>query len=912
MTPTSRIGLACLATLLACDGPTPPSTFGSLDLRVVVAPGGIDSLQSGIVRLLDGPSQKSPQTVTPGQPVTIDRLLPGTYAVVLEGFIDTEVVYFGKTPNIQVNAGQTATPSVNFDVFVPAIDSLRATGTAKTYTVYFKAILGIASYKVDWAEDASFTTNLNSLTTSQLSVTITAPNYGGSFVRVRAIDPYGPTGRASLSQSIVLTPPPVINLSKDSVLPNVRRGDPTYMDSVIVTNGGGGTLSGLSVTAPSYSPGQPTGWLVATLSAPTAPSKLILQATPGSLPETTYTATVNVLSLVAANSPRTVAVAFTINTSADYLIFTGQPTNAVAGKTISPVQVAAKDVLGSTVASFTDSVRVAITSGSGTSGAGLSGTVTRVAVAGVATFNDLNIDKSGTGYTLQASALVGGTTILAPASNAFNITPDTATHLAFTVQPGGAQADSVFAPPVKVSALDARNNVATSFSRNVTVAIGTNPPGNGILSGTLIVVPAAGVATFPNLRIDKAGIGYTLTANVTGLTGAVSGAFNIISSAISPTLSTVVANPGTIPAGSGASTITVTAKDGSGNPVQGATVSLSATGSGNSLTQPGTATNAQGVASGSLSSTVAEQKTVTATINGVIINQQATVTVTTSGCTNCWTSRAPLLTPRTGHGIGVVNGRMFAVGGYNGTYLATVEEYDTTTNTWLPRKSMPTARRRLAVGVVNGKLYAVGGYNGAYLKTVEEYNPNTDTWKTVDSMPTPRHRLAVAVANGRLYAIGGQNTNGTLRTVEEFDPVANGWTPVDSLATGRYGLAADSAAGVVYALGGYNGSYPTAIEAFNLTTKTWSTVASQPTPLIGRSGLGLGVVNGKLYAVGGYNGAFLSTVEEYNPATNTWTTKQPLPSVRAALAAGVVNGRLYAVGGDIGGPALATVEVFVP
>ena len=45
------------------------------------------------------------------------------------------------------------------------------------------------------------------------------------------------------------------------------------------------------------------------------------------------------------------------------------------------------------------------------------------------------------------------------------------------------------------------------------MAIGTNP-GGGTLSGTSPVAAVAGVATFTNLSIDKAGTGYTLTASV--------------------------------------------------------------------------------------------------------------------------------------------------------------------------------------------------------------------------------------------------------------------------------------------------------------------------------------------------------------------------------------------------------------
>jgi galactose oxidase-like protein/invasin-like protein/Big-like domain-containing protein len=99
---------------------------------------------------------------------------------------------------------------------------------------------------------------------------------------------------------------------------------------------------------------------------------------------------------------------------------------------------------------------------------------------------------------------------------------------------------------------------------------------------------------------------------------------------VSAALSTVAAAPSSIAAGSGTSTITVTAKDASGNALSGATVVLSATGTGNTVTQPPGTTGANGVATGTISSTVAESKTVSATIDGTAITQTATVTVTTT------------------------------------------------------------------------------------------------------------------------------------------------------------------------------------------------------------------------------------------------------------------------------------------
>jgi hypothetical protein len=82
-----------------------------------------------------------------------------------------------------------------------------------------------------------------------------------------------------------------------------------------------------------------------------------------------------------------------------------------------------------------------------------------------------------------------------------------------------------------------------------------------------------------------------------------------------------------ITAGGAASTITVTARDAGGNPISGATVVLAATGTGNTLTQPVGTTALDGTITGSLASTKAEDKVVSATITGTAVTQTATVTV---------------------------------------------------------------------------------------------------------------------------------------------------------------------------------------------------------------------------------------------------------------------------------------------
>src|SRR5439155_202489 len=206
--------------------------------------------------------------------------------------------------------------------------------------------------------------------------------------------------------------------------------------------------------------------------------------------------------------------------TATQLAFTVPPSNTVAGAAISPaVRITALDPAGNPVPSFTGSVTVAL--GNNPGGATVSGTLLVAAVGGVASFGDLSLNRTATGYTLTASG--GG---LGPVtSTAFDITPGTATRLAFTQQPTTTVAGGVISPSVQLSALDPAGNLVPTFTGNVTVALGNNP-GGGTLGGTTTVAAVGGVVTFSDLTLDKTAPGYWLTA--TGLGTATSSSFNII------------------------------------------------------------------------------------------------------------------------------------------------------------------------------------------------------------------------------------------------------------------------------------------------------------------------------------------------------------------------------------------------
>src|SRR5437868_1041849 len=120
----------------------------------------------------------------------------------------------------------------------------------------------------------------------------------------------------------------------------------------------------------------------------------------------------------------------------------------------------------------------------------------------------------------------GGASDPPPTSPAFDVAPAAAARLAFTTPPHNATVDSVIKPPVQVTAFDTLGNVATSFAANVTVALGPASNG-GTLGGTPTVAAVSGVATFADLRVNRAGTAYRLTASADQLAGATSDAFEI-------------------------------------------------------------------------------------------------------------------------------------------------------------------------------------------------------------------------------------------------------------------------------------------------------------------------------------------------------------------------------------------------
>lgn len=135
-----------------------------------------------------------------------------------------------------------------------------------------------------------------------------------------------------------------------------------------------------------------------------------------------------------------------------------------------------------------------------------------------------------------------------------------------------------------------------------------------------------GSAGTNSLSAVVSGIGMvTFTATASQSNGGGGGGVGTLPSA---SASTVSADPASVQVRRVA-TIRVTVRDDAGAPVPGAIVTLTASGTGNTLKQPDQPTGSDGVAVGTLKSSVAGTKDVSAIVNGTIqISQTAQIFVT--------------------------------------------------------------------------------------------------------------------------------------------------------------------------------------------------------------------------------------------------------------------------------------------
>nr|XP_039274709.1 kelch-like protein 26 [Styela clava] len=148
---------------------------------------------------------------------------------------------------------------------------------------------------------------------------------------------------------------------------------------------------------------------------------------------------------------------------------------------------------------------------------------------------------------------------------------------------------------------------------------------------------------------------------------------------------------------------------------------------------------------------------------------------------NIWRPLTIMPEARHHHAAAVLGGFLYIAGGDTGQGLTNssnkVWRYDPWTEEWLQIASMIKARQSFQLGVLDSRLYAVGGraHKDETLSHVERYNPSTNKWCEIESISSPRRYVSIATLSGRLYAVGGSGSDLISRRVERFNPVSSQW-----------------------------------------------------------------------------------------------------------------------------------------
>ncbi|KAJ0174907.1 hypothetical protein K1T71_010015 [Dendrolimus kikuchii] len=256
---------------------------------------------------------------------------------------------------------------------------------------------------------------------------------------------------------------------------------------------------------------------------------------------------------------------------------------------------------------------------------------------------------------------------------------------------------------------------------------------------------------------------------------------------------------------------------------------------------------------------------------------------------------------------------LLVVGGQAPKAIRDAEAYHLECARWRPAADLPTRRCRAGLAVLDGKVYAVGGFNGTLrVRSVDVYDIATDSWSAGPPLGARRSTLGVAVVGHVIYAVGGFDGATGLSSAEALDTREGVWRPIASMGTRRSSVGVAVLGGRLYAVGGYDGASRQClhtVERYEPGADRWEAAGEMAAR---RSGCGVGVVEGALYAVGGHDGpAVRRSVERYRP-DGGWEPAPPMHKARRNAAVAQHDGKLYVVGGDDGAANLDTVEVFDP
>lgn len=210
--------------------------------------------------------------------------------------------------------------------------------------------------------------------------------------------------------------------------------------------------------------------------------------------------------------------------------------------------------------------------------------------------------------------------------------------------------------------------------------------------------------------------------------------------------------------------------------------------------------------------------------------------------TDRWTAQ-PSVPATTDHPAVATSGEsIYVFGGTLAAPTTVAWRFDTSRAAWTSIAPLLRARAAAGAATVGGRIYLVGGVDGSrrHITSVDAYDPVTDTWSEVATLPTPREHLAVLAFRSTVCALGGHFGAGDRTDIVEcYDPAIRRWTQLPSLIHAASDFGAATVGDSIWAVGDE-------VQVFDGTS--WWTGPALPTP---RFGVGVTSERAGLFVVGG-------------------------------------------------------------
>jgi N-acetylneuraminic acid mutarotase len=276
-----------------------------------------------------------------------------------------------------------------------------------------------------------------------------------------------------------------------------------------------------------------------------------------------------------------------------------------------------------------------------------------------------------------------------------------------------------------------------------------------------------------------------------------------------------------------------------------------------------------------------------------------------------WITRAPLPLPRSEMAWAAAHAdRLHLVGGYGEQRVDRPyhQVYDPAANRWTDSAPLPKGANHVGVAVLDGRLYAIGGFVEQNRKPhaecfVLDLNAGGSAWRGIARLPRACGAIACVALGGRLHAVGGAigDTFATKKSVDwhlAYDPNADKWEERAPMPLGRDHTGTLAVGEAIHVVGGRVDSFLTNSNLHHIydpAKDTWA--ARRPLPTA-RSGHGAVLYRGKIFVMGGegYERVYGQN-EAYDPATDRWEAYAPMPTPRHGLGAALVGDAIHVAGG---------------